>query len=653
MSENSGFLFDLKKLKKGDDASQISLEEKSFKQTQTKTIRPSIFLFMTKAQAKEQGTAVLDLFNKYNCVNSEDQMIDEEEYAMFQKGDISFDNTASLAKRLGNNTNKSTVKQKEKIEIVFNEIGQKEKIDKIITNLSSTTKVDLNTIAKSKYGINLSQFSTKKEQEDALVAAINNKYKVLDLSKIDLAVYNAEPEKTKALQSAISANCGENSVYAKHFKRISEGEFTETEIKKYNLNNVSLTSEQCARYAKIATEEEQTVDILDTFSSLNEDGRNNLVSHIDKFNPNTHTALIAGMMSMTDDPSESQKYAKSIMSQNVKISDKSYSTSELAFTELFMHSNFENAMTFVTDSSHFKNGSVQLAAFIASNHVEQEKVKSGKISQEQYNKNYSGSYAKNAHKLKNASKAYSYVSKNTNEENRQKTIETLASCAYQIRDEKERDNAVNLIKNSLYFSKDVEQKLKLSYEKFILEQAAEKKKNKEIELAKFDNNSLQKVSDSIDFEGNVIVNPALNNEEHNIYVKNTQKENNNIQISSIQSYIQQMKNLLEQAENTKITKELKTKQEQLSCVLENLYNIDVFKDSSYETDVLNLISSLQNDTIISIMINLNPNIQKHFIDKKVISIAEIDKIIIPSDRRLIAPTIQAMLDEYASNKSIK
>ena len=217
---------------------------------------------MSKKEAVAAGTETLNLFNQFNTNAGSDSYIDYMEFAKYQHGDKNDEINQERLKKF------HKLKREKQLEALakhgFEELGIGNKLHNIFeTGRKNKKKLDISSIAKNKYGIDLSQFKTKEEQYKAISDAINSKY------------------------STNSDN--ENSVYVQNLKRLQAGKFTEIEKKQLNGKNNISDEEQLRKFAEAATEKEQLLEMAELFANGDDSTKETLIKTMGSYDTHIQT----------------------------------------------------------------------------------------------------------------------------------------------------------------------------------------------------------------------------------------------------------------------------------------------------------------------------------------------------------------------------
>lgn len=569
-----------------------------------KGIKAVLSLFMSKKEAVAAGTETLNLFNQFNTNAGSDSYIDYMEFAKYQHGDKNDEINQERLKKF------HKLKREKQLEALakhgFEELGIGNKLHNIFeTGRKNKKKLDINSIAKNKYGIDLSQFKTKEEQYKAISDAINSKY------------------------STNSDN--DNSVYVQNLKRLQAGKFTEIEKKQLNGKNNISDEEQLRKFAEAATKKEQLLEMAELFANGDDSTKETLIKTMGSYDTHIQTGMLGiGILSAKD--KDTQKlYAKLLVDQkDLKLTDINKKLYNYTTSVFFDNLKAKDGVEFYTNAEHFTTKSAQTAAFMNFDTTERSKVERGEITQEEYNDNYVNLYAASAHKLQEASKAYKYVADNSNEQNREGAMDMLASTAYQIKDSSERDKAIGNLKSSEYYTDKTDEKLNESFQKYITEKATTEDTVKPKQSVP-NYQPVQNTTTKPDFANTVNIVMSSNNDE---------AKNELIEYT--------FDNLNDQKGKTKNRQKMSMSQG--IQLLNELIKEDKLQGSIHESKVLTKLKSLPALTLRNLFTNLNSKTQKYFIDKKIINYNDLE-LLTTSEERMVAKDIIEKVEEYKEKRN--
>ena len=596
---------DLKKFKTPEEL-RTSADIRRYPKEETepkKGIKAILSLFMTKKQAVAAGTETLNLFNQFNTNSGTDSYIDYMEFAKYQHGDKNDEINQERFKKFNN------LKPEKKLEALakygFEELGIGDKLHNIFKKAhKNKKKLDINTLAKNKYDIDLSQFKTKEEQYKAISDAINSKY------------------------STNSDN--ENSVYMQNLKRLQAGKFTEIEKKQLNGNNIT-DEEQLRKFAEAATKKEQLLEMTEIFANGDDTTKEALINTMGSYDAHIQTGMLGiGILSAKD--KDTQKlYTKLLVNQkDLKLTDINKKLYNYATSVLFDNLNAKDGVQFYTNAEHFSTKSAQTTAFMNFDTAERSKVERGEITQEEYNDNYVNLYAASAHQIQEASKAYKYVTDNSNEQNREGAMDMLASTAYQIKDSSERDKAIGNLKSSEYYTDKTDEKLNESFQKYITEKATTEDSVKPKQSVP-NYQPVQNTTTKPDFANTVNIVMSNNNDDaKNELIENTFDNMND--------------------PKGKTNNRRKMSMSQGIQLLNELIKEDKLQGSIHESKVLTKLKSLPALTLRNLFTNLNSKTQKYFLDKKIISYNDLE-LLTPSEERMVSKNIMEKVEEYKADRN--
>lgn len=596
---------DLKKFKTPEEL-RTSADIRRYPKEETepkKGIKAVLSLFMTKKQAVAAGTETLNLFNQFNTNSGTDSYIDYMEFAKYQHGDKNDEINQERFKKFNN------LKSEKKLEALakygFEELGIGDKLHNIFKKAhKNKKKLDINTLAKNKYGIDLSQFKTKEEQYKAISDAINSKYSIKTENK--------------------------DSIYMQNLNRLKAGKFTEIEKKQLNGNNIT-DEEQLRKFAEAATKKEQLLEMAEIFANGDDTTKEALINTMGSYDAHIQTGMLGiGILSAKD--KDTQKlYAKLLVNQkDLKLTDINKKLYNYATSVLFDNLKAKDGVEFYTNAEHFSTKSAQTTAFMNFDTAERSKVERGEITQEEYNDNYVNLYAASAHQIQEASKAYKYVADNSNEQNREGAMDMLASTSYQIKDSSERDKAIGNLKSSEYYTDKTDEKLNESFQKYITEKATTEDSVKPKPSVP-NYQPVQNTTTKPDFANTVnIVMSSNNDDTKNELIENTFDNMND--------------------PKGKTNNRRKMSMGQGIQLLNELIKEDKLQGSIHESKVLTKLKSLPALTLRNLFTNLNSKTQKYFLDKKIISYNDLE-LLTPSEERMVSKNIMEKVEEYKADRN--
>ena len=596
---------DLKKFKTPEEL-RTSADIRRYPKEETepkKGIKAVLSLFMSKKEAVAAGTETLNLFNQFNTNSGTDSYIDYIEFAKYQHGDKNDEINKERFKKFNN------LKAEKKLEALakygFEELGIGDKLHNIFKKAhKNKKKLDINTLAKNKYGIDLSQFKTKEEQYKAISDAINSKYSIKTENK--------------------------DSIYMQNLNRLKAGKFTEIEKKQLNGNNIT-DEEQLRKFAEAATKKEQLLEMTEIFANGDDTTKEALINTMGSYDAHIQTGMLGiGILSAKD--KDTQKlYTKLLVNQkDLKLTDINKKLYNYATSVLFDNLKAKDGVEFYTNAEHFSTKSAQTTAFMNFDTAERSKVERGEITQEEYNDNYVNLYAASAHQIQEASKAYKYVTDNSNEQNREGAMDMLASTAYQIKDSSERDKAIGNLKSSEYYTDKTDEKLNESFQKYITEKATTEDSVKPKQSVP-NYQPVQNTTTKPDFANTVnIVMSSNNDDAKNEFIENTFDNMND--------------------PKGKTNNRRKMSMGQGIQLLNELIKEDKLQGSIHESKVLTKLKSLPALTLRNLFTNLNSKTQKYFLDKKIISYNDLE-LLTPSEERMVSKNIMEKVEEYKADRN--
>lgn len=515
---------------------------------------PTIFARMTREQAVENG--VLDLFNKYDSIET-DGKISDKEYARYRAskytgegGQFNLDNEEFL--------NSSAKEQFTKmLETSFKELGISEEVTELIKKLKTGEKKDPEILLKEQFGIDLSQCKTEEEKLKLFQEAINKRY-AFDLKDTD-------------------------SLYSKHYARIASGDYTVEEQELYG----KLDPEQIAYYAELATRRDAMVELAGYFAESNQEGQMMLVKSIGTLDKVVQTGIIGAAIYSADDKETRHNYAKLIANQDLNLTASSQMLLRSATLAFDSNLTMGEMMELISRRENYDTAAAQTMMFKETDNVERAKVSAGLITQEQYDNNYATVYAGTAYKLEEAADAYKFVIDNANDNNRAGAMNTLASNAYKIGDASQRDGAINNIKSSEYYTPDVMRALDKSY----------------IESLSGSNNASNASTHT-----NPITNDNLLSYD---FISKTNDVIENGTEAEISKYVRaEMKDIDTPRGTTKQHRDI-TRQQGM-YILSKLISQGKIQGSRYESFVINKLSALPPQTLVNMYLSANQKVQTYF-----------------------------------------
>ena len=515
---------------------------------------PTIFARMTREQAVKNG--VLDLFNKYDSIET-DGKISDKEYARYRAskytgegGQFSLDNEEFL--------NSSAKEQFTKmLETSFKELGISEEVTELIKKLKTGEKKDPEILLKEQFGIDLSQCKTEEEKLKLFQEAINKRY-AFDLKDTD-------------------------SLYSKHYARIASGDYTVEEQELYG----KLDPEQIAYYAELATRRDAMVELAGYFAESNQEGQMMLVKSIGTLDKVVQTGIIGAAIYSADDKETRHNYAKLIANQDLNLTASSQMLLRSATLAFDSNLTMGEMMELISRRENYDTAAAQTMMFKETDNVERAKVSAGLITQEQYDNNYATVYAGTAYKLEEAADAYKFVIDNANDNNRAGAMNTLASNAYKIDDASQRNGAINNIKSSEYYTTDVMKALDKSY----------------IESLSGSNNASNASAHT-----NPITNDNLLSYD---FISKTNDVIENGTEAEISKYVRaEMKDIDTPKGTTKQRRDI-TRQQGM-YILSKLISQGKIQGSRYESFVINKLSALPPQTLVNMYLSANQKVQTYF-----------------------------------------
>lgn len=603
---------DLKKpFKTAEELKNTNTDVKTYPSQDTqksKGIKAVLSLFMTRKEAEVAGVETLNLFNQFNFNEGSSSYIDYVEFGKYEHGDKNTNVNKTKLKQFNN------LKPEEQLRVftkhAFKEVGMSDQLTKIFkTARKNNKKQNLQTLAQNKYGLDLSQYKTKEEQTQAFVNAINTKYSTNTTDK--------------------------KSVYMTNLERLRAGKFTEVERKQLNGKKSIKDEEQLQKYAEAATNKEQILELAELFANGDNAAKEALISTIGSYNSDVQTGILGIGILSAKDKNTRELFATTLADQkDIKLTDKNQKLFDYSISVLMNNVDAQKGIQFYMNASHFETKSAQTSAFMNYDTAQQSKVERGEITQQEYNDNYANQYAASAHKLEEASKAYKYVIDNSNDDNREGAMSTLASTAYGIKDASERDKAIGNLKNSEYYNDKTSEKLDESAQKYLADKA--------------NNDSSNNVSQRIQNQTYQTV-PVNNNNQN--FSDTIQKIITGGDETATNELIEHTFDNLNEKNGT-TAKRQRIGMSQGVQLLNELIKDDKLQGSVHEAKVLNKLKALSAPTLRNLFIKLNSKTQQYFIEKKIISYSDLE-LLTQSDERMLSQSIQDNLEKHKEEKHQK
>ena len=552
--------------------------------------------FMTKAQADDLGIG--DLFDRYDIDKS--GKIETKEYINYKTGADPNNKVEFNRDKFKNYSfeeyNKLAVKLCENFKI------DKSTIESIVKLRDNGTK-DTNELVNEFFGIDLSQYSTEEEKLKAIESALNEKYKIpKENNKID-----AIREIQNLIDSGeINTENEDDSLFIQEVKRLRAGNYNDIEKEKFGfISGKNLTAEQLNSFAKSAVRRREIIEFTKYFAQADSDAQKLIIKNFGNLDKVVQTGLFGVATLSGHTFEEKQANAKLLKEQDLNLTTEAGTeVFDMNLQVTYFHLSSSDAIELASDKTKFASKEDNLRAFKIADVTEDYKVEKGIITQEEKDKNYVELYAASAHKLELASEAYKYVMDNANDTNRSATMNMLASNAYQIEDEKQRNGAISNLKNSPYYNAQVQENLDNSYVKKITA----------------DYNKSQTVST----EGGDVLYPSqmqyqsnpINNTNNNSYNSMITEIINSGDQANIEKLLDKTVNDIKQPGQTNQNKKLGIQRGLL--IVSKLISSGVIQNSSFESFVLDKLSGLSQDTLVNMFLGANEKVQLYFIDKNVI-----------------------------------
>lgn len=571
-----------------------------------KGIKAVLSLFMTRKEAEAAGVETLNLFNQFNFNEGSSSYIDYVEFGKYEHGDKNTNVNKAKLKQFNN------LKPEDQLRVftkhAFKEVGMSDQLTKIFkTARKNNKKQDLQSLAQNKYNLDLSQYKTKEEQTQALVNAINTKYSTNTTDK--------------------------KSVYMTNLERLRAGKFTEVERKQLNGKKSIKDEEQLQKYAEAATNKEQILELAELFANGDNDTKEALISTIGSYNSDVQIGILGIGILSAKDKNTRELFATTLADQkDIKLTDKNQKLFDYSISVLMNNVDAQKGIQFYTNASHFETKNAQTSAFMNYDTAQQSKVERGEITQQEYNDNYANQYAASAHKLEEASKAYKYVIDNSNDDNREGAMSTLASTAYDIKDSSERDKAIGNLKNSEYYNDKTSEKLDESAQKYLADKANNDSSNNVVSQ-RLQNQTYQTV-------------PTIYNKQ-DISDTISKVITSGDETATNELIEHTFDNLNEK--NGTTPKRQRMGMNQGVQLLNELIKDDKLQGSVHEAKVLNKLKALSTPTLRNLFIKLNSKTQQYFIDKKIISYSDLE-FLTRSDERMLSQRIQDNLEKHKEEK---
>ena len=555
-----------------------------------------LFAFITETQAKTAGGETLELFKKYDVNNNKE--LDLNEYNNYLKG---YDPTTTRKKMTKEEqeeffNNLTPEKFKEYISKGFKYLGIDDEISQSIAELENKEKKNLNQLAAEHFDIDLSKYSTEEEKKVALENAIQKKYKIPNRK-------NSTSEIQKLIDTGeIDKIDNNDSIYLKHVKRLRDGKFDDSEKEISWLKGKDLTADQLDKFAQLAARKEQIVELSKYFAQGDNESKKILINNIENLDSGVQTGIIGAAVLSANDNKTRTMYAELLKNQDIKLTSKiGQKIFDMTVKTLQTNLSSEASIELTTDSSKFETKEDALQAYKIYDASEQYKVDKGIITEEEYNQNYVNLYAANAYKVELASDAYKYVMDNANDTNRSGAMNMLASNAYQIKDESQRNGAISNLKNSNYYNDSVQENLDKSYAKKLESTYSKTDSSVTVQPKSYQNQT----------------NP-INNNETDYYTKvinSTIDSGNDDAVKELT--IKTFDDINKKEGQTPKQKKLGIQRGMQ--ILTKLISNNKLQNSPYEGIVLNKLSALPAPTLLNMFLGSNEKVQGYFYKNNLIT----------------------------------
>ncbi len=545
--------------------------------------------FMTKVQANNLGIG--DLFAKYDVNKS--GKIETNEYINYKRG-------ADPNNKVEFNRNKSKNYSFEEYNKLAVKLCEKLKIDKntieSIQKLRENGPKDTNNLVKEFFDIDLSQYSTEEEKVKAIETAIQEKYRI------------PKENKTEEIQALIDSGeinkeNEDDSLFVQEVKRLRAGNYNDIEKEKFGwIAGKDLSAEQLNTFAKSALKRREIIELTKYFAQADKEAQEIMIKNFKSLDKAVQTGLI-GVATLSGHTFEQkQTNAKLLKDQDLTLTTEvGKEVFDMNVKTVYLHLSSKDAIEMATDKTKFASKEDNLRAFKLADETEQYKVEKGYTTQEEYNQNYVELYAANAYKLELASDAYKYVIDNANDANRSGAMNMLASNAYQIKDDNQRNSAINNIKNSGYYNDSVQENLDKSYAKKLESTYSKTDSNVTIQPRSYQNQTA-----------------PINNQESDYYVKviNSTIESGNddaVKELTVKTFDEINK------KEGQTPKQKKLGLQRGMAILTKLISNNKIQNSSYEGVVLNRLSALPAPTLLNMFLSSNDKVQAYFYKNNLIS----------------------------------
>ncbi len=551
-----------------------------------------LFAYMTKSQAENAG--VLDLFQKYDVNNNGE--IDTKEYINYKTG---ADPNVTFTKRTQEEqqeffNNLTPEEFKDYIRKGFSHMGIDDDIAKSIIEMQNNEKKDINQITKEYLGVDLSKYSTKEEKQAAFEKAFNKKFAFPSsedaINKVQELIDSGEIDK-------IDNN---SSIYLQQIKRLRNGEFDNSELEKElkGQDPKQLTAKQLDKYARAGARRDEIVKLSKYFAESDDAGKKLLINNISNLETGVQTGIIGAAVLSANDNETRMMYAELLKDQDLKLTSKfNKKVFEMAVKTMQTNLSSEASIEFTTDKNKFETKEDALDAYKMYDASEQYKRDKGIITDEEYQSNYVNLYAANAYKVDLAAEAYKYVIDHSSEANRADTMNMLASNAYQIKDDSQRNGAISNIKNSGYYNDNVQENLDKSYAKKLESTYSNTNSTASVQVKSYQNQT----------------NP-INNDYYQ-QVINTTIENGDDSV--IEELVTKSFEDINQKGQT--NKQKKLGMQRGMAILTKLISNNKIQNSSYEGIVLKKLSALPAPTLLNMFLSSNEKVQGYFYKNNLIS----------------------------------
>ena len=407
-----------------------------------KDVKNTIFTGLKLTDVDQKSKSSLDLFEKYDTnkdgvINKEENLnyeIDKKNEAMtneFMK--LAKENPKELYKRISNKSFKALGIEKE-MKGINDSFGW--------ADIENTFDDSVDSIYEF--------FGGKPEQKD-----IKNMSQYLKLpDQFNENNIKTKDDFTNAIIDTYSTETDDpKSIYQMHIERIKNKELTDSEKLLINKNE-DISPE---KLAKIATNSEQFIAIMKIVAKGDTEVKEAAIGTLSSLDPMMQTAIISNIIYSCEDEQTKNYFANMIINNsNLEITDVDEYLSNIAMIGITKYSDRGATQQAIINNDGMKmSGNTDSKMLIASDIVDKDRVKSGKITQKQYNEQYSTLTATAATKTKKSNTSIRYIIKNINKDNAESTMESLAENVYKIKNKNEREKALKSMQESEHYTKEI------------------------------------------------------------------------------------------------------------------------------------------------------------------------------------------------------